>query len=293
MRRPKIIFDRSAFHGERFDLLQQSTLLHLSQRYAVSVYHTPVFLEETISMYLKLKNREELKRQLPFILEVCNGKWFRRRADLWVKELVESAGERESSLMPNSEQKNIEANIRSIILDENIGEEELSSVRAEKELEKLRAHKNKEVYKGIRDEFSSELSEDLKKGLKINDFYDWFSNSHMNHTGKLIIESHLETSEDKEKIFHKWSTNKDRFPYFTHFVKGLIFSLFYAFSRPNEKIDINAMADIDQLTFLHRMDILVSNDTRFMKEAFNVLFGGQNKIYLTSEELVDFLNKNY
>ena len=62
----RVIFDRSAFHGSRFDVLAKSPLLALSKQRRISVYHTPILLEETIRMYLKEKNREELRRQLPY-----------------------------------------------------------------------------------------------------------------------------------------------------------------------------------------------------------------------------------
>jgi hypothetical protein len=44
----KIIFDRSAFHRKRFDLLKGSRLLELVSRGKILVYHTAVFLDETI-----------------------------------------------------------------------------------------------------------------------------------------------------------------------------------------------------------------------------------------------------
>jgi hypothetical protein len=71
----KIIFDRSAFHRERFDLLKGSRLSQLVQERKVLVYHTAVFLEETLRMALCKKQRakDELRRQWPFVASICNG----------------------------------------------------------------------------------------------------------------------------------------------------------------------------------------------------------------------------
>jgi hypothetical protein len=44
----RILFDRSAFHKERFDLLQQSRLLQLTQDGKVLVFYTTVLIEETV-----------------------------------------------------------------------------------------------------------------------------------------------------------------------------------------------------------------------------------------------------
>src|SRR5882762_8122066 len=87
-----LIFDRSAFHGGRFDSLRKSQLLPLIKAGVVLVHHTPAFLEETISLYEKPDNRDELRAQLPFILEICNGRWFLQPEELWNLELVQHAG---------------------------------------------------------------------------------------------------------------------------------------------------------------------------------------------------------
>jgi hypothetical protein len=71
----KIIFDRSAFHGSSFDLLQRSRLLQLTKERKVFVFHTSVFLDETLRMCQGRK--EELARQGPFLLSICNGGWFK------------------------------------------------------------------------------------------------------------------------------------------------------------------------------------------------------------------------
>jgi hypothetical protein len=64
----KIIFDRCAFHGEDFDLLKDSPLLHLTQEGKLLIFHTTVFAEETLRM-VRLENRkDELRRQWPFLV---------------------------------------------------------------------------------------------------------------------------------------------------------------------------------------------------------------------------------
>ena len=60
----KIIFDRSAFHGEDFDLLKSSRLSELVRKREVLVFHTMVLLEETLRMIEA--HEDELKRQWPF-----------------------------------------------------------------------------------------------------------------------------------------------------------------------------------------------------------------------------------
>jgi hypothetical protein len=74
----KIIFDRSAFHRNRFDLIKGSRLSQLTEEGKILVFHTTVFLEETIHMTRSGKQnaKAELKRQWPFLRSICNGGWF-------------------------------------------------------------------------------------------------------------------------------------------------------------------------------------------------------------------------
>jgi hypothetical protein len=47
----RVIFDRSAFHGDNFTALADSPLRKLVAGKQVSVFHTPVFLDETIASF--------------------------------------------------------------------------------------------------------------------------------------------------------------------------------------------------------------------------------------------------
>ena len=52
----RAIFDRSAFHGDAFEQLQASSLGRLCRQGELCVFHTPIFLEETLAMYGNEKN---------------------------------------------------------------------------------------------------------------------------------------------------------------------------------------------------------------------------------------------
>ena len=284
----KIIFDRSAFHGANFDLLQQSQLLRLSKTYAISIYHTPVFLEETISLYLLEKNRGELERQLTFIFEICNGRWFRRRSDLWIKELVEEQDLKARSLMPNSERHEIEQNILHYLLDKNLDAKDLEKVQVEKHVQKLKSIDNRRIFVEIRDRFASEYSIDKKQGLNEKEFTEWFVKEHLLILGESLIHRYLETDVNKDKIFLKWKKNPNRYPYFTNYCKGTAYSLVFPVIYPNKKIDTNALIDVDHLCHLHSMDLIVSNDNGFMNNAFDYIYQNSGKSYYSTIKFVEF-----
>ena len=66
-----------------------------------------------------------------------------------------------------------------------------------------------------------------------------------------------------------WKMTPGNYPFYTSFVEGLMFSIFYAATRHNGGIDLNAQADFEQLCYLNWADIVVSNDEAFFKTAFD------------------------
>lgn len=195
--------------------------------------------------------------------------------------------------MPNLERKEIEGNINYLLTNENINDVDLAQVQAEKHIEKLKSFDNRRIFTEIREEFSPEYSKDKKRDMSEYEFSDWFINENIVPSAEVLINKHLETTEDKNKIFEKWKTNPNRFPYFTNYCKGMAYSLLYPFKYPNQKIDTNALIDIDQLTYLHSMDLIVSNDKSFMKSAFEFFYRNSDKAYFSTLEFLDFLKKEY
>jgi len=115
MRAYKITFDRSAFHGNNFDLLSKSPLPRVISNSKLTVFHSPVFLEETIRLHRK--NPDELRKQLPFILEICNGGWFLERQLLWHQELIQHRCEKTNPVTSPRKKSEHEASIRSFGID--------------------------------------------------------------------------------------------------------------------------------------------------------------------------------
>jgi len=111
MSTPRILFDRSAFHGSHFDHLQNSSLIRLVQANKLRVFHTPIFIEETIRMRLNEKLHQTLRDQFPFIQAICNGGWFVDRSTLWDRELVQHLCEKTNPVMSPQRQRSHEARV--------------------------------------------------------------------------------------------------------------------------------------------------------------------------------------
>ncbi|MBN1408294.1 MAG: hypothetical protein JW956_10915 [Calditrichaceae bacterium] len=286
-----VTFDRSAFHGDNFDKLVKSKLRVLSKYKRLLVYHTPTFLEETISLYQT--KRSILEKQVHFLFNICNAKWFKRRSELWIDELVSQYPEKKKCYISEMDRKRIEENIQYYLLRDKFDPKALSTVMSEKQNEYKKSLAHKELYIEIRELFASDFAEDRKKGLNQHIYFNIYLADHFDIMGEHLIKKHLEIITDKSIIYNKWIHNKSDYPYFTKYVEGSIYSLFFPFAEPNMKLDKNAMTDIELISFLKNIDILVSNDQKFMKKAFEQLYHDMGKLYLSTDEFIEYMDDNF
>ena len=96
----RVIFDRSAFHGANFETLTNSPLLELVASGEVSVFHTPIFLDETIQSYGSKHTSDDWRAHLAFAVEICNGGIFLAKEEIWCNELVLDHGPGAQHLLP-------------------------------------------------------------------------------------------------------------------------------------------------------------------------------------------------
>ena len=81
------------------------------------------------------------------------------------------------------------------------------------------------------------------------------------------------------------------YPYFTAFVRNMTYMGYFSATRPNDAIDLNAQADLDLMTHLLRAHALVTNETGFMRKAFEDLWRPRGKVGFTSQEFAEFIRK--
>ncbi len=120
--------------------------------------------------------------------------------------------------------------------------------------------------------------------------FEEFAKREIDRSGRAFIEALVECHVPKA-VADRWSRNKAAYPYFTTFVKNLTYMGYYAATRPNDGIDLNAQADLDLMTHLLLADALVSNETGFLRNAFNDIWRPRGKVLFTSQEFADFIKK--
>src|SRR5712692_7539370 len=105
LRPMRVIFDRSAFHGENFKVLIESPLREFVAHDQISIFHTPSFLEETVLSYGSKAGSQEWKSHLTFAVEVCNGGIFLPKDEIWHSELVRDHGHAAQHLHPRDDSR--------------------------------------------------------------------------------------------------------------------------------------------------------------------------------------------
>ena len=127
----RVIFDRSAFHEDRFDSIQSSALLDLYRKGRIAVFHTPVFLNETLSAYGAGDRAKQWQQHLSFCLDVCSG-LFLDRDEIWHNELVAGRGPHARYLYPERPNKRYQSRSQLIeMLREKAETGDVSRLRAQ------------------------------------------------------------------------------------------------------------------------------------------------------------------
>jgi len=112
----------------------------------------------------------------------------------------------------------------------------------------------------------------------------------MRRTEKGIILEQLffKNRPDKKQ---DWLSQNNNCVFMEHYAKAFTSLLYLAISDHQLGIDRNDRNDAEQLAFLLYADVLVSDDQKYMKKAFELLYGSStNKQLLTSDQFLVYLN---
>ncbi len=285
----KILLDRSIFHRGNFDLLRNSEIKSHCSSYGISIYHSPILLEETLNLWWDLNKREELKKHLEFIIEICNGKWFRDLDEIWTMEL-EGYSVKDYLFLPEKERGNLESQIRFQIIEGNLNPNEENEMRKEVNVRIQKNKRMKEISKVLRNDVLSRLRNIGARPSSIKETFEKFVERNIDWFGEGVIKQYIRSAKyDADVLIRKWKENRGRFPYFTSWCKGHLYAIYHPMAKQNTPIDEKDIVDASQLVYLRGLDILVSNDRKFMKDAFLELYGSAKKL-LSLDEFIKFLS---
>lgn len=93
-----------------------------------------------------------------------------------------------------------------------------------------------------------------------------------------------------EEEFINWFYNRDNFPYLTRYIEADVFQSTDNIVGEHTGFDQDAEHDNVYICLMHNLDILLSNDTRYMKKCFKYVYG-KSKIIMTMEEFLALVEK--
>lgn len=282
----KIIFDRSAFHGERFDLLEGSRLLQRTREAKLSVFYTTVFLDETVRTASSTRQnaKAELKRQWTFLVSICNGGWFKpllfgTSPSKPVCEEELEGGEKAGDwlLVPDLVRRNVEEKLTGCF-EESRPISELENARPIYEQNRRLRQQNRTLFV------------DLQKQPRPDESFEEYYQLVADECASRLIDQ-LPALDQPERKLDAWRCNPKKFPHFTAYVQLYAYTQYDPQRHKNSSIDSNCLADAEQLCFLEDVDAMVSSEQGLMKRAFEEAWEPRGKRLLTPEELVDQLQR--
>ena len=283
----RVVFDTNAFSPGNFELLEQGPMRKLCHSGRIVPIYGHVFVEETLRAYGVERKREELvTRWLPFIVDtaerICND-----FVGIWHEELVQGRGPHTRVLMPRRDYERFKARLTEIPLDGAWHAWHTS--QSERDIEDRKRAAQREISKSIRNEVADwrkAVRYDPKKhGIsRLNEYFE----KEVDSAGREFLPV-LVQCKSPSAIAGRWSRSKMQYPYFTTFVINMLYIAHHAMTKNNDAIDLNAQADLDLMTHLLHADVLVSNETGFLRTAFEDLWKPRHKVIFTSQQFADFI----
>jgi hypothetical protein len=290
----RVIFDRSAFHGERFGVLRDSPLQRLVNAKRVTVIHTPIFLEETITTFGKEGANGEWPEHLAFALDICNGGFFEEAVDIWHAELVCGRGRQARFLLRerrnrHGSREELVARLRRAVADGDLRREWIETQPARDE-----SYRKKQNQRQSANAIRAKVSQALKSWPPPDHRLTEVNFEVSKRSEFISVGRHLMRLVDPARqpvLGDQWERNPTQYPFYSAFVEGLVYSLHYAAIEHNKRIDDNAQADFEQLAYLTWADMFVLNDTRFLRDCFDAIWRPRGKRLESAESFADLMRR--
>lgn len=174
---------------------------------------------------------------------------------------------------------------------------DLRKVWEESLAERNETHEKKanqrKLFSTLRREVADAIKEGRITGKPKNYPFSEFLKTEFIRTGRLLMG--VVDSGRAEEVGELWARNPDRFRFYSAFIEGALYSAYYAMVENNLPLDRNTQADYEQLAYLLWADVIVSNDQKFFRSAFQTLWAPRGKRMESAEtfaQLCDNLLKS-
>ena len=284
----RVIFDRSSFHGERFELLSSSRLRRLTSQRRVDVFHTQTFLDELIQSYGSRKvSAASWREHLKYAVQICNGGIFVPPDAMWRAELVDARGLAAQHLIPFEQFIGLQGTLLRTAETGDLSQEWAETASERRDIQRRKA-RQLAIFREARKAVAMELKSRKLKGSMRDYRYSEYRRTEFIRNGRLLME--LVDKKRAKVLSDCWEANPDEYPYYTAFLDGFVYSQYYAAIEHNGRLDGNEQADYEQLAYLLWADVVVSDDQAFFRSAFDTIWKPRGKRMDTAASFVRLLN---
>jgi hypothetical protein len=268
-----ILFDRSIFHGAKFDRLRSSTIVSQVKRGTIRVFFTPMFIEETLLH--SLNNRAEFDSQWAFIRSLTVQKWFKYAPEIVSIELGDEITGPAYYLQPRHRIRRAMRNSAKAF-DQVFPKEDVERAMLLIERSRQRDDQFRRARVGWRNQLRTKLH-----------LFDAF----VDQQADRMIKSVFTNNEPHSPGFlDTWHTKREKCVFTEQMIRSLCATIFLPIADQQLKVDANDTSDSEQLAFLVWADIMVSDDTRFMRHAFDLMYSGSSKQFMTLAEFLTHID---
>ncbi len=220
--------------------------------------------------------------------------FFLEKEEIWHEELVAGRGIFAKCLMPERPTKKYDSRSRLMArLRELVHTGDFEREWSETEANRIEKWQKKRNQKSILVDARTSVAAIRKQRRITEPLSDYpfakFCNSTFLHTGTELMD--LVSARRGAALADQWAQSPERFPFYTAFVEGFLYAGYHAMVEVNDPIDVNAQVDFEQLSYLTWADIVVSNDQRFFRKAFETLWKPRGKRLETSQSFAALVDR--
>ena len=267
-----VVFDKSILHGATFEGLKSSSVGQCVNLGKLNIFYTDRFIRETLQRTKPYMAR--LADEFNWLVQINNVNLFRSVCDIIELELNGEQRQRDFYLRPKEE-------ISSIIdsCTDAINGKEPSTMfdvlEKERKRNKLQRLEAREPRNSLRKDTPKT---DFVFEEKYEEFVERFAESYLRY--------HF---PDKwNDYFNFWKTERTRCEFTEHYLRAWFSTRFLPLVNRQLPIHRNDRTDAEQLAHLCWTDIFVSDDEKFMKTAFDLLYQRTGKRRMTSLQFFGF-----
>lgn len=251
----RILFDRSIFHGKKFDQLKASSLVEWIANGEIEVFLTPMFIEETLMC--GLRDKATFVLHWAYLSSISNQHWFKLASEIISIELGNRLVDVNYYLQFNRKIQDIRDGVDSFIAGD------IPKAGLEHVLEEIA--ENRQIRQQNR---QRRLALRLKTPQRHYNFEEFFEA----YVEQLIEQDLMKIHQRSERFLEIWRNQRAECPFTEYFLRAWLSLFFLPAANHQLKVGENDRADGEQLAYLQWGDIMVSDDTRFMKASFDLLW---------------------